>query len=402
MEHSRLRIAIFTETFLPKTDGITTCVCHLLRHLEKRGHQALVFAPQGAPAQYASAPVIGLSSFQFPLYPELRLVRPPFGNVERELAAFKPDIIHLVNPALLGWVGLYYGNTMRVPVVASYHTDIPGYAAEYGYPLLEQPLWAYFRWIHNCADLNLCPSRFTRNELLQHGFKRVRIWGHGVDMARYHPKHRSAAWRAHLSDGEPEKPLLIYVGRLAPEKRVDWLCPVIKALPKARLAIVGDGPSRPELEAQLAGTPTVFTGYLRGQDLAAAYASGDLFVFPSASETFGVVVLEAMSSGLPVVAPRAGGPVDHVIDGHNGYLFAHDSVHDLVRITRDLVERPAAISQLGVTARAYAESQSWESILDGLLVDYDSVITAPRTRHYLPLPSYAWRQGVRSWFRRAS
>jgi len=397
-----LRIAIFSETFLPKTDGITTCVCHLLQHLERRGHKSLMFAPQGAPAQYASTPIVGLSSFAFPLYPELRLVRPTFSPVERELAAFKPDVIHLVNPALLGLIGLRQANALRVPVVASYHTDIPGYAAEYGYPLLEQPLWTYFRWLHNRADLNLCPSHFTRNELVEHGFKRVRIWGHGVDLARFHPQHRSQEWRIRLAGGEPAKPLLVYVGRLAPEKRVDWLRPVIDALPNARLAIVGDGPSRPKLESLLQGTPTVFTGYLQGQDLSAAYASGDLFVFPSASETFGNVVLEAMASGLPVVAPRAGGPVDHVVDGSNGFLFDPNNVNDLVEITSNLVDRPNYVEQLGVTARAYAESQTWDAILDGLLADYAAVATEPRSRWYLPRPSSEWREGVRNWFHRAS
>lgn len=368
-----MRIAIFAETFLPKFDGIANTLCYLLKHLAKRGHTSLMFAPQGAPARYANTPIIGLSSFRFPFYPDLKLVNPTFNNVERELAEFRPDVVHLVNPAILGLIGMRHANALDVPVVASYHTDIPGYAARYGVPMLEEPLWSYFRWIHNRADLNLCPSQYTRNELLEHGFERVRIWGRGVDMTRFNPSHRNHTWRERLTGGHPEKELLLYVGRLAVEKRIDWLRPVIDALPDARLAIVGDGPIRGDLEKLFEGTPTIFTGYLQGVDLSSAYAAGDLFVFPSASETFGNVVLEAMASGMPVIAPRAGGPVDHVKDAHNGFLFDPGSMDDLVHLTTWLYSQPNLWRRLGLSARDYAESQSWESLLDGLLKDYAEV-----------------------------
>jgi glycosyltransferase involved in cell wall biosynthesis len=374
-----MRIAIFAESFLPKWDGVTTTTCHLLDHLALRGHASLMFAPEGAPDCYADTRIIGLPSFSFPFYPELRLASPIADQVvEEAMAAFQPDLIHVINPAVLAFAALKQAEAMDLPVVASYHTDIPGYAERYGMPLLRDPLWAYLRWLHNRADLNLCPSDFTRQELESHDFERVRVWSHGVDAERFSPRHRREDWRARLTGGHPDAPLLLYVGRLATEKRVDWIHPVLDAVPEARLAIVGDGPKREELEALFADTPTVFTGYLRGQDLSHAYAAADLFCFPSANETFGNVVLEAMASGLPVIAPASGGPVDHVHDGRNGFLFDPDDIDDMVGLTRWLVSYPAYLEHLSEQARAYAESQRWEAVMDGLLADYASVIEGPR------------------------
>ncbi|MBN1582633.1 MAG: glycosyltransferase family 1 protein, partial [Anaerolineae bacterium] len=261
-----MRIAIFAESFLPKWDGVTNTLCYLLDHLAQTGHDSVMFAPKGEPATYAGTPIVGLPCFTFPLYPDLRLV-PPLVNVKRQLQAFRPDLIHVVNPALLGLVGLRHARELDLPIVASYHTDIPGYAKRYGAPFLREPLWAYFRWIHNQADLNLCPSRFTKDELVAHRFERVRLWGRGVDTERFNPNHRDSVWRHRLSGGHPDAPLLLFAGRLAPEKRVDWLRPLLDAIPQVQLAIVGDGPARPELEALFDATPAVFTGYLQGEAL---------------------------------------------------------------------------------------------------------------------------------------
>ena len=368
-----MRIAIFAETFLPKLDGVAISVCHLLDHLAERGHESIMFAPQGAPDRYAETSIIGLSSFSFPFYKDLKLV-PPVFDVEKELVAFDPDVVHLVNPASLGLVGLWHARSLDIPVVASYQTDIPGYAVKYGLGMLHNSLWAYFRWIHNKADLNLCPSHFTKAELEQHGFDRVKVWSHGVDTERFSPRHRCAKWRERLTGGRPDAPLLLYVGRLALEKRVDWLRPLMDVLDGVCLAIVGEGPMRAELEKRFTDTPTVFTGFLHGEDLSRAYAAGDLFVFPSANETLGNVVLEAMASEMPVVAPRSGGVVDHVIDGRNGYLFDPDDLADMVSLVCWLLSDRERLGRLGVSAREYAFTQSWDEILDGLIADYEAVI----------------------------
>ncbi len=364
-----MRVAIFSETFLPKWDGVANTVCHLLQHLEERGWNSLVFAPQGAPSSYAGAPVVGLPCFGLPFYRELRLVH-PLVDVEERLRAFDPDVIHVVNPAFLGLVGIRQARSLGRPVVASYHTDLPGYASVYGVGLFRETLWSYFRWIHNQADLTLCPSNYTLRQLEANGFERLGVWGRGVDAALYNPYRRSSAIRRRWFPDDPDTPILLYVGRLAAEKRLHMLRPVLDAIPEARLVLVGDGPLRQELEELFAGTATVFAGYHEGEALAEAYASGDIFVFPSNSETFGNVVLESMASGVPVVAADEGGPVDHVHDGVNGYLFDRDSTDHLIERVQYMMSHPVHRLELGLGARAYAERQSWGDILDGVLADY--------------------------------
>lgn len=368
-----MRIALFTETFLPKVDGIVNTLCHLLDHLARRGHESIVFAPSGGPNYYSRTRVVGLTGIPFPLYPELKLV-PPVISVLDELRSFKPDLVHVVNPVSLGYVGLRHAHRLKLPLVASYHTDVPGFAVRWGLRLCYRPLVRFFRWMHNRADLNLCPSTVTQRELQAHGYQRVQVWTRGVDSHLFDPRHLDIQWRQRLTEGEPDKPLLLYVGRLSPEKRVDWLAPILDALPEVRLAVVGDGPARPQLERQFGRRAVHFTGYLSGADLAAAYASADVFVFPAANETLGNVVLEAMASGLPVVAARSGGLLDHVIDGETGYLFDPESQDALVDAVRRLVEKPETARSFGRCGRAHILSQSWEQVLDGLISQYTTLI----------------------------
>jgi glycosyltransferase involved in cell wall biosynthesis len=372
-----MRIALFSETFLPKLDGVANTLCYLLEHLARRGHECLMFAPEGAPERYAETTIIGLSSFAFPLYPELRLV-PPGLSVESDLTEFGPDLMLLINPALLGLVGLRHARDLDLPVVAAYCTDMPYYTEKYGLGLFKDPVVAYFRWIHNQADLNLCPSNFTRQQLEAWGFERLKLWRRGVDSERFNPRYRRHEWRERLSGGAPDAPLLLYVGRLGIEKRIEMLRPALDILPEARLAIVGDGPNRQELENVFAGTHTTFTGFLRGEDLSHAYASGDVFCFPSASETFGNVVLEAMASGLPVVVARSGGQVDHVRQGVNGLLFPTEDQEALVQAVHRLATDLPYAQELGANALAYARTQTWEIILDTLLSDLHIVLTEYR------------------------
>jgi glycosyltransferase involved in cell wall biosynthesis len=368
-----MRIAFFTETFLPKIDGIVNTLCYLLDHLAAHGHTSLLFAPEGGPLRYAHTPVVGLAGIPFPLYPELKLV-PPYVDVSARLNTFKPDLIHVLNPFSLGVIGLYQARALKVPLVASYHTDIPGFAMRWGLSLLRDPLWAYLRWLHNQADLNLCPSSVTQMELEAQGIQRTKIWSRGVDTQRFNPGCRDPAWRLRLSGGQPEAPLLLYVGRLSPEKRVDWLRPVLAALPQASLAVVGDGPARPDLERLLADTNTVFTGYLQGDDLACAYAAADIFVFPAANETLGNVVLEAMAAGLPVVTARSGGVLDHVVDGETGLLFDPEDQGALVGAISQLVTNEGYARQLGSAGRTRMQDRSWAVVLDGLLADYADLV----------------------------
>lgn len=373
-----MRIALFTETFLPKVDGIVNTLCYLLQHLDARGHESILFAPTSPSDRYGRTKIVTFAGRPFPLYPELKLVSPTV-NLRQHLQDFQPDLVHAVQPITLGTAGMWHARRLGIPVVASYHTDIAGYAAQWGLEWLQGPIWHFFRAIHQQADLNLCPSATTLQQLQAQNFPRLGVWTRGVDTARFCPERRSYFWRQRLTGGQPDAPLLLYVGRLSLEKRVDWLRPLLDRFPQARLAIVGDGPARARLEALFAGTPTHFTGYLRGLELAQAYAAADVFVFPSAHETLGNVLLEAMASGLPVVTARSGGPLDLVTHGENGLFFAPDDPQDFANQVAHLWARPALARQMGQQARAAALRRSWAQVLDGLLADYQQVVAGRET-----------------------
>ncbi len=368
-----MRIALFTETFLPKVDGIVTRLCHTVRHLTARGNSVLIVAPQGAPRRFARARVYGIPGLPLPLYPELKLAAPG-PAIGRLLSRFRPDVIHVVNPAVLGLGGLYYSQTMGIPLVASYHTHLPKYLKHYGLGFLEGVLWNLLKLGHNLARLNLCTSTAMMQELTAHGIERVHLWQRGVDTELFHPQAASLEMRARLTAGQPERPLLLYVGRLSAEKEVGRIRVLLEQIPQARLAIVGDGPERRSLEQHFAGYDVVFTGYLQGQDLAAAFASADLFVFPSRTETLGLVLLEAMAAGCPVIAPRCGGITDVVDSGRNGFLFDPDSDSDFVQATRQLLERADQRQLFRQQARQEAERWSWSAATQQLEEYYRAVI----------------------------
>jgi len=320
-----MRIAIVTETFYPSTDGVVTRLTSSIRWLRRQGHDILVIAPDQGAKEFEGVPIRGIPSFRFFLYKNLKLSfpRPLVGKALRD---FDPDLVHVVNPAVLGAAGIWYGR--RWPLIASYHTNVPQYADFYKLPWLKPILWGYLKLLHNRADLNLCTSQAVLQELDARKFKNVRLWKRGVNVDLFGPRHRNDAMRSRLSGGEPDKPLLLYVGRLAAEKNIERIRDVLQASPDVRLAIVGDGPHRNALEQHFAGTRTTFTGFMHGEELAQAYASSDLFVFPSTTETLGLVLLEAMASGLPAVAASSGPTQEQIDDGQTGFLFdAQDPAH---------------------------------------------------------------------------
>lgn len=322
-----MRVALITETFLPDVNGVVTTLCRLLEHLRARGHEALLFAPEGAPASYAGAEIVPLRGMPLPLYPDLKLTPPQFG-FSAQLRRFQPDVIHLAGLVALGSTGRFVADRFKVPLIGAYHTNFPAYSAMYGMSCLQSAAYRYLRWVHHHCALTLCPSAATIADLRQHGFQRLRLWGRGVDTERFHPRFRSNAWRAAVG-AQPGETVLLYAGRLAAEKRIDLLAPVLTGMPNVRLVLVGDGPARTALEQRFAGLPVHMTGFLRGEELATAYASADMFVFPSDTDTFGQVIQEAMASGLPVVAANAGGAPDLVREGSTGTLFAPGDGHAL-------------------------------------------------------------------------
>jgi glycosyltransferase involved in cell wall biosynthesis len=252
-----MRIALFTETFLPKVDGIVTRLKHTVDHLQRMGDQVMVFSPEGGLREYKGAKIEGVSGFPLPLYPELKLAlpRPSIGEA---LTNFRPDLIHVVNPAVLGLAGIYYSKSMDIPLVASYHTHLPKYLEHYGLGMLEGLMWEIIKAMHNQAQLNLCTSTAMQAELSEHGVEHLAVWQRGVDTELFRPELASTAMRHRLSQGHPDDPLLLYIGRLSAEKEIDRIKPVLEAIPKARLALVGDGPHRADLEAHFAGTAYEF------------------------------------------------------------------------------------------------------------------------------------------------
>jgi glycosyltransferase involved in cell wall biosynthesis len=355
-----LRIAIFTETFLPATDGVVTRLRHTIRELARMGDEVMVLAPliKGMPKSYAGAEVVGFPGVAFPPYPQIRLA-PPHPGVGRALRRFQPDVIHVVNPIVLGLGGIYYARRHRIPLVASYHTNVAAYARYYNLGFLE----GFTRWatrtIHNQANVNLCTSESVREDLARDGVKRVRVWAHGVDSELFGPDKASESWRVRLSGGEPDKRILAFVGRVAPEKNIGQVRAVLERVPDTRMAVIGDGPARQATEREFAGTPTVFTGLLQGEDLASALASVDIFVLPSTTETLGMATIEALASGVPVLAARSGASEEILEEGEDGLLFESGSEESLVVQVRGILEDAGLREKLARNARAAAEKRDW-------------------------------------------
>ncbi|BAY90610.1 MULTISPECIES: glycosyltransferase family 4 protein [unclassified Tolypothrix] len=371
-----MRIALFTETFLPKVDGIVTRLRHTVDHLQRHGNQVLVVAPEGGITEHKGAKVYGVTGFPLPLYPELKMAlpRPAIGYALEE---FKPDIIHVVNPAVLGLSGIFYSKILKIPLVASYHTHLPQYLQHYGLGMLEGVLWELLKTAHNQAELNLCTSTAMMAELTAHGIERVDLWQRGVDTELFHPSLASAEMRSRLSQNHPESPLLLYVGRLSAEKEIERIKPILEAIPEARLALVGDGPHRQALEKHFAGTNTNFVGYLMGRELGSAFASADAFIFPSRTETLGLVLLEAMAAGCPVVAARSGGIPDIVTDGVNGYLFKPTAdIQGAITATVRLLQEKQECDLIRQNARKEAEKWGWANATRQLQDYYEKVIYA--------------------------
>ena len=375
-DEGNMRVAVFTETFLPKVDGIVTVVCLLLDHLNKRGIDTVIVAPKMGVERYNSTPIIGVPGVTFPLYPELR-VGPPTISTYQQLKAFNPDVAHLIHPVVIGIPGMLMAKRLEIPTVASFHLDYARIVRHYNIGFIEPVTDMLTRLVFNAADSTLAPSRLIQSEMQRLGIKDVGLWKRGVDAEKFNPRYANADMRNALSDGHPEDVIMLYVGRLGSEKQIDQIKAVLEQVPGTRLALVGDGPARGDLKAHFAGTPTQFMGYLKGEALAQAGASADMFVFPSAMETFGLVVVEAMAAGLPVVASRVGGVRDVVAEGQTGYTFEVSDVAAMVDGVRRIAADRGRMKAMGRAARAFAETQSWDAMMDEVIDLYAQLIGAP-------------------------
>ena len=358
-----MKIAFFTETFLPKVDGIVTRLTKTIDNLVQNGDEVLVFCPEGCPKEYKGAKIIGVAAMPLPLYPELKLGLPG-PAVSDALEDFKPDLIHVVNPAVLGLGGIWLAKSNNIPLIASYHTHLPKYLEHYGMGMLEPLLWELLKAAHNQALLNLCTSTAMVEELESKGIKRTALWQRGVDTETFKPEFRNTKMRNKLLGKYPDKnSLLIYVGRLSAEKQIERIKPVLEEIPDACLALVGDGPYRNQLEKIFENTQTNFIGYLSGEELASAYASGDIFLFPSSTETLGLVLLEAMAAGCPVIGANKGGIPDIINDGVNGCLYDPDGVDEgkssLIEAIKKILKNNNKKENMRVEARKESEKWNW-------------------------------------------
>jgi glycosyltransferase involved in cell wall biosynthesis len=362
-----MRIGVVTESFLPQMNGVVRMVLELLAYLRQHGHQALVFAPGDGPTEVEGFPVRRVKGLPFPPYPQVMLA--PFSLwMYHDFQRFQPDVIHLASPFLLGMQGVVVGQALNVPVMGHFQTDVPRYAQAYHLGALADLATRYLVQLHNRCTVTFCPTPSYAAMLRQWGIRRIEVLGRGVDTALFHSGRRSPATRARYGLAEWER-VLLYVGRLSTEKNLDRLVETAEALPDCRLVIVGDGPERATLATRLPAS-AVLTGFLHGVDLAAVYATADLFVFPSLTETFGQVVQEAMASGLPVVAMRASGVPDIVRHGVTGVLREPDDHAGWLGAIDLLLASPHLRREMGARARHQVEGCTWTGIFDRLIARY--------------------------------
>ena len=373
-----MRVAIVAESFLPNVNGVTNSVVRVIEHLRRTGHQVLVIAPDTPRGQPAADRVYeGIRVHRVPARMLPKVTSLPLGvprpRMVGVLRGFEPDVVHLASPALLGFGGLHAARHLGVPTVAVFQTDVAGFARSYGMGIASRALWGWTRHLHKRADRTLAPSSAAMEALAAQGIPRVHKWARGVDVTGFAPSARDERLRRSWS---PEgKPIVGFVGRLAPEKHVERLAELSRR-DDLQLVIVGDGIDRPKLETAL--PRAVFTGAQYGGALATAYASMDVFVHPGEHETFCQVVQEAMASGLPVIAPDAGGPRDLVTRYRTGLLLP---VEEFERRLPEAVDHLVAERRrYSIAARRAVVGRTWPVICDELLGHYEAVLGDRRRR----------------------
>jgi glycosyltransferase involved in cell wall biosynthesis len=378
-----VRVALFSETFIPQRNGVAMLLGRLVRYLAQQGHQTLVVTADIGPVgdAHASLPpsvqVVKVPGFRLPRYPDLTMAVPFAPRVSRAVRAFRPDVIHAVTEYSLGLTGLALARRLNVPVLASFETNVPGCLPYYGFGWARGPSWGYLRWFHNRAGLTLCPSEAWREMLSGRGFEHVRVWARGVDTEMFTPSRRSDAGRRR--NGPPEAVQLLYVGRLTPEKELPVLFDAYRRAAsrcgdrRLHLVLAGDGSYSGRMRDR-APAGVTFAGYLEGPALSDTFAAADLFVLPSRVETLGYVVLEAMASGLPVIGADQGGTLENVRHGQNGLLCPAGDVDHFADAITALASDGALRQRLARNARAWAEERTWKQAFDALLTTYEERI----------------------------
>jgi phosphatidylinositol alpha 1,6-mannosyltransferase len=374
-----MRVALVTESFPPDVNGVAHSVLRTAEHLVRRGHEPLVIAPTPAvpPTAADPCPVVRVPALSLPGYPQVRLALPS-RRLDQLIADHRPDLVHLASPFVLGARAMASAERLGLPAVAVYQTDLAGYARAYraGSTIGEAAAWRRIRAVHCAADRTLAPSTPAAQDLTAHGVPRVKLWRRGVDSVRFDPGHRDEELRRSLA---PDGSVLVgYVGRLAPEKRVDLLAEVGR-LPGITLVVIGDGPSEPALRQALPDAR--FLGRRTGDELAALYAALDVFVHTGPMETFCQTIQEAMASGVAVVGPAVGGPLDLIDHHRTGLLVPPCDAGAVARAVASLAASEDTRARYGRAARAEVTGRTWESVGDQLLDHYREVLAARAFDH---------------------
>ena len=376
-----MRIAYFSDTFLPQINGVSNTLSYLKRYLDKNNIESQFHVPDyDDAAMSADSSIICAKGVPLPIYNDCKLSLPWLPHMNSVLDSFQPDLIHLATEFGIGISGRSYARAKQVPIVSSYHTNIDHYIRYYpSLSPLKGGVDDYFKWFHRRSRRIFVPTEDTRQHLLSIGYNNLSIWSRGIDTDLFSPSKRSQAFRSQF--GLQDQTVVLYVGRVAAEKDIDML-PAAMRLLKERvgnvaLIVTGDGPSMPALRAE-APEGTVFTGFLRGEELAQAYASSDLFFTPSSTETFGNVALEAMASGLPVIAADAGGFKNIIQHGVNGLLSAPRDAAGFAQALESLVRQPDRARQMGRRAVDCARERSWDAIFGQLISDYAQALESKK------------------------
>ncbi len=363
-----MRITLISETYFPQINGVSRTLDRLTRFLTAQGDRVQLLIPRYREDDQEAGvadEIHAYPSIHPPFYRELYLPLVRRRRLRRTIAEFAPQVVHIATEGPLGWNGLRATRRLRLPLVTSYHTNYCRYLSSYRAGFLEPLFWRYLRWFHNHASTVLCPAASIRELLAARGFRRVEVWGRGVDCVRFDPAKRDPELRRQFG-ARPDEVLLLYAGRVANEKNLPMLIDAFARLPESvapvRLLIVGDGPLRVRLERNNRDSRILFAGYRTGEELASCYASADLFVFPSLTETFGNVMLEAMAAGLPVVAFDVPGPRDVVEPGRTGVLSREVAADALAAKLVGLLPQAELRQAMAARAREHALAQSWDRI----------------------------------------
>jgi glycosyltransferase involved in cell wall biosynthesis len=373
-----MRIALFSEVYWPMVSGVGVTLLRLTRALEDRGHQVRVYsATYPLPEGETDRPEVHRSpSIPLFLYQDVQWAFPRLRDVIEDAGRFRPDVVHVATEFALGLAGLKAARRLGLPLVASAHTDYDKYATRYGVDWALRAGWHYLRWFYGQAHTVLCPSRIYEEHLHSRGVTHTGIWSRGVDPAVFHPRFRSESYRRALGLG-PNDLLITYIGRIAREKNLTLLLEAWDALApyrgSAKLALVGRGPLEDEIRRrEIPGVHV--TGLMHGLELSAAYSSADIFAFPSATETFGNSLLEAMGSGLPSLVAAAGGVLEFAKHGENAWLVAPNSTGAITQGLRRLIEDATLRRRLSEGALRTAGERGWDEVYDRLLDDYRDAI----------------------------